>query len=62
MGKVSRRAGTKPPPNYKKINGHIVKPCLYVGKQVGHGNYMAGVCQNMLVRDKTGRPIPYKSI
>jgi len=48
--------------SYKTLNGETIRPCMYVGKQIGHGNYMAGVCNGKLIRDKDGRPLVYKQI
>ena len=51
-------------PKYRVVNGVEVKPVLYYGKPVGHGRYMAGVPKgaNDMIRDATGRPIPYKHL
>jgi len=48
---------------YKTHNGVEIFPVLYAGKMVGHGNYMAGQTkEGQLVKDATGKPIPYKMI
>lgn len=48
----------------KKINGKVVKPCFYVGKHMGHGNYMAAVFENGdFVFDAAGkRPIAFSNV
>jgi len=47
----------------KKLDGKVVKPTMYVGERLGHGNYMAAKFEDgMLIKDKYGRPVPYKMI
>lgn len=48
----------------KKVNGKPVKPVLYVGKQKGHGNYIAAQFENgeLVLDGVTKRPTPYKKI
>lgn len=53
MVKLNR--GKKKESSYKKIDGVIVKPCLYEGNIVG-------VLNGVIVRDRDGRPTPYKQI
>ncbi len=44
-------------------NGKKVKPVLYVGRSVGHGNYIAAQMEDgALVMDRNNKPIPYKNI
>ena len=44
----------------KKLDGKIVKPVLYKGERLGHGNYMASKLEDgKLVRDEYGKPVPY---
>lgn len=38
-------------------DGEIVKAVKYMGKSVGHGNYMAGSVGGKLVMDGEGRPL-----
>ena len=45
----------------KKVDGKEVKPVMYKGGKVGHGNYVAARFDNGdLVRDASGRPVPYQ--
>lgn len=45
----------------KKVNGKEVKPVMYKGGKVGHGSYVAAKLDNgELVRDASGRPVPYQ--
>ncbi|AEI88861.1 Uncharacterized protein conserved in bacteria [Candidatus Midichloria mitochondrii IricVA] len=38
-----------------------VKPVMYKGGKIGHGNYVAAKFDNGdLVRDAAGRPVPYQ--
>ena len=47
----------------KQLDGKVVKPIMYVGERLGHGNYMAAKFENgKLIRDDSGRPIPYKMV
>ena len=47
----------------KKLNGKIVKPVLYKGERLGHGNYMASKFEDgKLVRDTEGKPVPYHMV
>ena len=47
----------------KKIDGKSVRPILYKGERVGHGNYMAAKFEGgVLVRDSEGKPIPYRAL
>ena len=44
----------------KKLDGKIVKPILYKGERLGHGNYMASRFEDgKLAKDEYGKPIPY---
>lgn len=45
----------------KKVDGKDVKPVLYRGAKLGHGNFMAAKFEDgKLVRDNSGRPVPYQ--
>ncbi|MDJ1407631.1 MAG: hypothetical protein MRQ13_04565 [Candidatus Midichloria sp.] len=45
----------------KKVDGKEVKPVMYKGRKIGHGNYVAAKFDNGdLVRDAAGRPVPYQ--
>ena len=49
-------------PNRQRVyGGKVVTPVHYSGSQVGHGNYMAGMVNNEIVRDESGKPIPFHS-
>tara|TARA_R110000868_G_scaffold387886_5_gene656612 strand:+ start:156 stop:359 length:204 start_codon:yes stop_codon:yes gene_type:complete len=48
--------------DFKTVKGVPVVPVMYVGRQIGHGNYMAGTLNGVLVTDTTGRPVSYKTI
>jgi len=43
-------------------NGETIKPVLYVGAGAGHGTYMAGAVDGVLVVDKFDKPIQYSQI
>ena len=47
----------------KQLDGKSIKPIMYKGERLGHGNYIAAKFENgKLVKDVVGRPIPYKMI
>ena len=47
----------------KKIDGKEVKPVLYKGAKLGHGNYIAAKFEDgKLARDNSGKPLPYQLI
>jgi len=47
----------------KKFNEREVKPVMYRGAKVGHGNYVAAKFDNGdLVLDATGKPVAYQAI
>lgn len=47
----------------KYIEGQVVKPTLYIGERLKHGNYMAAQLDSgELIKDSSGKPIPYKII
>lgn len=47
----------------KVFNGKEVKPILYKGSNLGHGSYIAAKTDSgELVRDATGRPVPYQDL
>jgi len=64
MARAAKATGSKSGVNecYRIHRGKPVMPVMYLGKMIGHGNYMAGTIDDKLVTDKTGRPIPYKFI
>ncbi len=47
----------------KKLDGKVVKPILYKGERLGHGNYMAAQIEGgVIVKDSAGKPVPYSAI
>jgi hypothetical protein len=47
----------------KLLDGKAVKPIMYKGERLGHGNYMAAKFEDgKLAKDDAGRPVPYKMI
>lgn len=48
----------------RQYNGKKVKPVLYVGRQVGHGNFIAAQFEDgkLAMDPNTGVPIPYQNI
>lgn len=47
----------------KKVNGKEIKPVFYIGKHLGHGNYMAGQSENgQMILDSKGIPLPFSKI
>lgn len=48
---------------YKRTpDGKVIKPVKYMGKHIGHGNYIAGAVEGEIIVDRDGKPIPYKSL
>lgn len=62
--------GTKNNPNNrgagvtkKMVDGKEVKPVYYMGRSLGHGNYMAGQFDNgQMITNGEGVPTPFKDI
>ena len=48
--------------SYRMRNDKEVRPVKYFGKHAGHGTYMAGMIDQELVLDSSGKPLPYKVI
>jgi len=47
----------------KMYNGKPVKPLLYCGRGVGHGNYMAACYEDgKLAYDKENKPVAYSAL
>lgn len=44
------------------VDGKEVRPVMYIGRVHGHGKYVAGMLDNKLIMDATGKPVKYKSI
>lgn len=45
----------------RKLDGKVVKACLYNGHAIGHGKYFAAEVEGKLVVDKNGKPVPFRS-
>lgn len=45
-----------------KLNGKVVKPCLYNGSAIGHGKYYAAEVDGQLIYDDAGRPAHFRSV
>lgn len=58
---MSKRKTDKGERNVKTFLGKEIVPVFYYGKNVGHGNYMAGTVDGKLLEDK-GKPIPFKGL
>ena len=40
-----------------------MKPIMYIGDRLGHGKYMAAnFMDGTIIKDKNGKPVPYKEI
>lgn len=48
--------------SYRMLNDKEVRPVKYFGKHAGYGTYMAGMIDQELVLDSSGKPLPYKVI
>lgn len=47
----------------KTVGGKVVKPVFYIGKNLGHGNYMAGQYDNgQMIVDSKGIPLAFAAI
>ena len=47
----------------KQYSGKGIKPVMYIGERLGHGNYMSARFEDgKLVRDANGKPLPYKGL
>ncbi len=62
MGSKNNPAARGSAGGIKKIKGKVIKPVKYVGKHVGHGNYIAGMFEGgeMVLTD--GVPTPFADI
>lgn len=65
-GGITGKTGLKSGRAVKRVrmlDGEKVRATKYWGKNVGHGNYMAGyISEGQLICDSAGKPIPYKQI
>jgi hypothetical protein len=63
ISKTAKAAlGDKGAAGKRTYNGKEVRPVLYVGRQVGHGKYMAGSVDGALVTDAKGVPVRFSRI
>lgn len=47
----------------KQLDGKVVKPVMYKGARLGHGNYIAARFEDgQLARDAAGKPVAYQLI
>ena len=48
----------------KELNGKVLEPVKYFGKNVGHGNYIAAKITKStdVVLDSNGKPVPWDEI
>jgi len=47
----------------KTVNGKIIKPVMYMGRRIGHGNYIAGQDDGgNMITDADGKPVPFADI
>lgn len=44
------------------LNGKEVRPVMYMGRIHGHGKYVAGMIDNQMILDASGKPVRYRSI
>jgi len=68
IDKLNIMAGNKNNPSVRQFErkklyqGKEMKPCLYDGRAVGRGKYMAGTVDGDMILDTNGKPMPYRSI
>jgi|7_EtaG_2_1085326.scaffolds.fasta_scaffold159113_2 hypothetical protein len=60
MGKSNKR--DKDFGRRRYVGDKIAVPVKYYGRGAGHGNYLAGKVDGDLVRDSTGRPLPWREV
>ena len=62
MGRA-KTANTKKGNNLtRKLNGEVVKPCLYNGQHIGQGKFFAGMVNDRLVCDPDGKPYQFRDV
>lgn len=61
MAKPSK-SGDKSGLKTRKVGDKAVIATLYNGNAVGHGKYFAGMVDNALVCDNTGKPLPLREV
>ena len=68
IDKLNIMAGNKNNPSVRQFErkklyqGKEMKPCLYDGRAVGRGKYMAGTVDGDMILDTNGKPMPYRAI
>ena len=68
IDKLKIMAGNKNNPSVRQFErkklyqGKEMKACLYDGRAVGRGKYMAGTVDGDMILDTNGKPMPYRSI
>lgn len=66
MAKNAKTASTgknvNPNARVRKLDGKVVKPCLFNGRAAGLGSYYAGEVDGKLVVDAGGRPVPFRKV
>lgn len=63
ISKTAKAAlGDKGAAGKRMHEGKEVRPVLYVGRQVGHGKYMAGSVDGKLLMDANGIPMRFSRI
>ena len=61
-GKGNNTSNRNRETSYRTVRGKTVVPVLYAGRSLGHGQYIAGTIDGVLVCNSLGIPIPYKQI
>lgn len=63
MGSKNNPAARGTAGGIKKIGGKVVKPVYYIGKYLGHGNYMAGQFEDgKMITGANNVPVPFSDI
>ena len=62
MGSKNNPAARGSAGGIKKIGGKVIKPVKYIGKYVGHGNYIAGQFEDGTMVTTDGVPTPFADI
>ncbi len=58
IAKTANRKGVTQ--RHRVHNGEKVTPALYCGLNVGHGKYLAGMVNDRLIEDASGRPLQFR--
>nr|NDG05751.1 hypothetical protein [Oxalobacteraceae bacterium] len=46
----------------RMLEGQVVRPVLYNGRNIGHGKYFAAEVNGQLVMDDQGRPMQFRQV